>query len=255
MLETKAFPSINYKAHGDDDRVITGLAAVFGNIDSGDDITHPGAFAKTLSEGRGRWRHLWNHNGGEPPIAKILEVKEIGRDELPEEVLRYAPDATGGLQVKREYFKDPFSERVFQAVKEGAITEMSFAYDIVKSDFQEIDGKQVRNLRELALFDTSDVNWGMNGATVAAKSLITKMPLGYILQQLQLHEEEFKAGRRNSGSDQILINALHDISMSLGCDSCNPETPKSDPAEAAKSTSLDFLKLKTQALRLGAIQL
>lgn len=253
-METKAFHSVNYKAKGDSDRERTGIAAVFGNIDSGGDITHPGAFAKTLSEGRQRWRHLWNHNSQNPPIAKVTEIKEVGRAELPEEILSYAPEATGGLWVKREYLKVPEADWVLAAIDADAVNEMSFGYDVIKSDYSEIDGNQVRNLRELALYDTSDVNWGMNPATLGAKNLFTHLPLGSILQMLQLHEAEYKAGRRNSGSDQILINALHDISMSLGCDSCGTKEDEEKQAEAAESsTSLEFLKLKTQGLRLSTL--
>jgi hypothetical protein len=58
-------------------------------------------------------------------------------------------------------------------IKSGAINEMSFGYDPTKFDFEEIDDQKsgrkrlVRNLRELRLWDTSDVNWGMNPATMA----------------------------------------------------------------------------------------
>lgn len=258
-MEQKAFHAVNYKAATDGDRTRTGIAAVFGNVDAGGDITHPGAFTKTLSEGRSRWKHLWNHDASKPPIAKVTEIKEIGRSELPAEILAFAPEATGGLWVKRDYLNVPEADWVLAAIDAGAVDEMSFAYEVIKADDSEVKGKTVRNLRELALFDTSDVNWGMNPATLGAgaKNLFSLMPLGSILQHLQLHEAEVKAGRRNNHVDQLLINGLHDISMQLGCDSCKPvETPKSDEAEAAPySTSLDLLKLKTQTLRLAAIQL
>lgn len=261
MIEHKAFHAVSYKANGDGDRVRTGIAAVFGNIDSGKDITHPGAFKKTLSEGRPRWKHLWNHDATQPPIAKVLEIKEIGKADLPEAILQYAPEATGGLWVKREYSKSARAQEVLDGIDDGTIDEMSFAFDIVKSDFTEIDGTQVRNLRELSLFDTSDVNYGMNSATVAlAKGYGHQMPLGYIVQQLQMYEEEYKAGRRNNHVDQTLINGLHDISLHLGCDSCagpkqadEPnDPPKSEQAEAATGTSLEFLRLKTERLRIEA---
>jgi DNA primase large subunit len=55
---------------------------------------------------------------------------------------------------------------------------MSYAYDVTRSDFEEIDGVQVRNIREVKLYDVSDVTWGMNPATVAAKSkLLAGLPL------------------------------------------------------------------------------
>lgn len=253
MAEYKSLPAVNYKAAGDSDRTRTGIAAVFGNIDAGSDITHLGAFTKTLSEGRQRHKHLWNHNSNNPPIAKVDGIKEIGRSELPEEILKYAPEATGGLWVKRTYLSIPEADWVLAAIDADAVNEMSYAYDVIKSDWSEVDGKRVRHLRELALADTSDVNYGMNPATLAAgaKNLFSIMPLGAVLQQLQLLEAEVKAGRRNSGSDQILINALHDIAMSLGCDSCKPD--EEEKAEAAQtSTSLDFLSLQKRRLELTA---
>lgn len=259
MIETKSIPIVSYKAQGDSDRTRTGIAAVFGNIDAGDDITHPGAFTKTLSETRQRVVHLWNHNHGEVPTAKIVEIKEIGRPELPEEVLTAAPDATGGLQVKREYFKHDAANAVLEALDAESIREMSYAYNPIKYDFTEIDGKTVRNLREVALLDTSDVPWGMNPATWAnmPKCLKRFMPLGAVVQQLEWQLEELKAGRRNNHLDQLMINGLHDIAIQLGCDSCEgkkEETPKSETAEAAiYSTSLAAQRLKLQELQLGLL--
>jgi hypothetical protein len=57
---------------------------------------------------------------------------------------------------------------------------MSFAFDPVKWDYEEEKsednptgiGRLVRNLVELRLWDTSDVNWGMNPLTVAVKTVI-----------------------------------------------------------------------------------
>ena len=48
---------------------------------------------------------------------------------------------------------------------------MSIGYEGLKYDFEQTPegDAQVRNLREIRLWDTSDVNWGMNAATAAAK--------------------------------------------------------------------------------------
>ena len=40
-----------------------------------------------------------------PPIASIKEIREVGREELPDTVLKHAPEATGGVSVTREYYK------------------------------------------------------------------------------------------------------------------------------------------------------
>ena len=87
-------------------RTVTGIFAVHGNVDSGLDMSVNGSFDKWLNNGRNRVRFLWNHNSMNPPIASIKDVREVGRDELPAKVLEWAPEATGGVMVKREYYED-----------------------------------------------------------------------------------------------------------------------------------------------------
>lgn len=153
------------------DRTVTGIVAVHGNIDEGNDRSWPGSFASIAVDGRNRARFLWQHNSNEPPIAAIKSVREIGRSELPQSVLGYAPNANGGVEVTREYLNTPRGNEVLEGLKAGAIDEMSYGYEVTKSDFEEIDGKQIRNIREVKVYDFSDVNWGMNPATVASKGL------------------------------------------------------------------------------------
>lgn len=215
----------------------------------------PGAFAKTIQEGRSRVKHLWQHDFSSPPIASITELKEVGRDELPDGVLSYAPEATGGLLVEREYYSDEFSSRILQAIDSGDITEMSFGFDVMKWDNSDEGERKIRNLVELKLFDTSDVLWGMNAATVAAGAK-NALPLGVVVQHLQNFTEDIKAGRRNAGTDETLINAIHRAAVDLGCTECSGYKDEEEKAEAAiPSTSLDFLKLKRNRLTLAASQL
>lgn len=154
-----------------DGRTVTGIFAVHGNIDSGNDVSLPGSFAKRLADdSRKRVRFLWNHDSYQPPIASIKSIREIGRDELPEKVLEFAPDATGGVEVVREYYQGvPLADWVFTAVSKGDIEEMSYAYDVHDWDMEERDGKRVRILKDVELFDISDVTWGMNPATAGVK--------------------------------------------------------------------------------------
>jgi HK97 family phage prohead protease len=158
-----------------EDRTVIGITAVMGNIDDGGDRIFPGAFSKTLKERLDRVQHLWQHDASQPPTAVIKSAEEVGVADLPMELLNKFPMATGGLQIAREYLPTPRGEEVLRGIAAGAIKEMSFGYDAVKYDFEEVQmngGKQlVRNLRELRLWDTSDVNWGMNPATVASKML------------------------------------------------------------------------------------
>lgn len=163
-------------------RTATGVAAVIGNIDSGGDRILRGAFKKTIKENLGRIRHLWQHDSARPPIATILDLEEVGRGGLPDEIKRDRPDVKGGLVVVRKYLGTPRADEVLAGLSSEppAITEMSFAFDPIKWDYEEIKENEedplptrlVRNLAELRLWDTSDVNWGMNPLTLATKAVI-----------------------------------------------------------------------------------
>lgn len=158
----------------EDGRTLKGLSAVFGVMDQGFDLLHKGAFAKTLTERAGRVKHLWQHDMTQPPVATVLDLKEVGRGDLPKDMKDRWPDAKGGLLVTRKYLDTARGNEVLAGLKSEppAVTEMSFGYDAVKFDFEEIgDGEHkgmlLRNLREVRLWDTSDVNWGMNILTRA----------------------------------------------------------------------------------------
>lgn len=175
MADFKSMPQFVKEVQG---RTVTGICAVFGNVDLGGDRLWPGAFTKTIQESRGRVKHLWNHgqDGWDyfctPPIATIRELKEVGRAELPQSVLDFAPEASGGLQVTREYLETERGNEVLEAITKGAGLEMSFGYDPIKWEYKtENSGTlteyRVRELREVKLYDTSDVLFGMNPATSA----------------------------------------------------------------------------------------
>lgn len=241
----KNLPHFELKA-AREGRVRKGIAAVFGNVDSWGDRIIYGAFAKTIAEGRDRVKHLWNHSFSEVPIAKIVELKEIGRDELPPEVLEYAPEATGGLMVAREYLNSEKANAVLEALDAGAITEMSFAYDVMQSsETEDSTHGKIRELKELKLMDTSDVIWGMNPATVALGAK-ADMPLGLVVQNLMGYVDEMKAGRRNAGTDESLINAIHRASIDLGCTECagykeEEKSVESQPAAAVLNVDTALL--------------
>src|SRR5262245_41072017 len=104
--ECKTMPAWTKGIEG---RRVTGITAVSGNVDDGGDRIIRGAFTKTIAENSRRIRHLWQHGtdgwdtGVTPPIAAITRIQEVGRDALPRAVIDYAPTATSGLEVEREY--------------------------------------------------------------------------------------------------------------------------------------------------------
>ncbi len=153
-----------------EDRTVTGIAAVIGNVDDSGDMIMPGAFNKTLQENIKRIRHLWQHDSSSPPVAVIKRVREVSRKSLPQSLLDAFPEAQGGLEVEREYLDTPRGNEILQGIAKGAISEMSFGYDVIKAKINQ--KSSIRELHEVRLWDISDVNWGMNPATMAVKTAV-----------------------------------------------------------------------------------
>lgn len=169
-MEHKTIPC--FLKQTDDQGVVECIFAVFGNIDEGKDILHPGSFKKTLTERGGKVRILDQHNTDS--ISRVLgkpkDIREISGRDLPPELKTEYPNATGGVWAKIQFFLDtPEGKGAFVRLKEGGIDEWSFGYDAIDTDFTTVttdgDKYQVRNLRTVKLFEISPVLWGMNPAT------------------------------------------------------------------------------------------
>ncbi|NBS93545.1 MAG: hypothetical protein EBT27_07440 [Betaproteobacteria bacterium] len=237
-------------------RTVTGIFSVFGNMDSYADVIHSGAFSKTLSERAGRVLHLWQHDMDAPPIALIDSLREVPRQALPAETLMRAPTATGGAEVTRTYLDTPRANEVLTAIQSGAPLEMSFAFDAVRFDFEENADSPlgvVRNLRELKLYETSDVNWGANSATIAAKARSTTMPMGTLLHALRA---AMKAGARHSTRDTQLINSIAEAAIELGATSVRLiNSPDPDEERAARVAPALPVDGRERQLRVAAAAL
>lgn len=171
MMERKRFPALATKVD-EEQGIVEHIFAVFGNVDEGNDVIHPGSFTKTIAERGNKIRVLDQHQTDSVlrAVGKPLALREIGRDELPVSVIERFPDATGGVKAITQFLMDtPEGKGVFIRIKEGAIDEWSFGYDAVDKDYSKVmkDGKEitVRNIRTIKLFEYSPVLWGMNQAT------------------------------------------------------------------------------------------
>lgn len=247
MLEYKSLPQFTKEISG---RTVTGIFAVHGNVDEGRDRSWPGSFADTTVKGRSRVRFLWQHDGSAPPIAKIESIREVARNELPEAVLGYAPEATGGVEVARTYFENARAQEVFEAVREKAVDEMSYAYNVKQWDVEEDDeGRQVRNLRRVELYDISDVNWGMNPATAGIKTIqalleadtpfdqhaagVESVLSAFVERAERMHGARIKEGRVLSSANRKriegLLASLKEVASDLE-ELLAATAPKADPA-------------------------
>lgn len=206
-MEYKALVSVPKLVDG---RTVTGFAAITGNIDMGNDRIIKGAFRKTLKEQGSRIKHLWMHDPYQPPAAAIKEISEVGVEQLPETLVAEHPEITGALMVTREYLDTPRGNELLAGIKAGAISEMSFAYDPIKFDFEKTDDTTtVRNLREVRLWDVADVTWGMNGLTIAAKARDGRAE--YLLQELAAYKSGRVLSARNLGRLKEALATLEEI--------------------------------------------
>ncbi|MFS0228173.1 HK97 family phage prohead protease, partial [Corynebacterium striatum] len=144
------------KALGDGEKAeFEAYASVFGNRDSYGDVVQKGAFAASLKA----WDEkgapiplLWGHNMADPDF-NIGMVTSAEEDEH-------------GLKVVCELDTDsPKGAQVHRLLKQGRVREMSFAFAATSSEYGELDGKSVRFLKEVDLFEVSVVPLGANPET------------------------------------------------------------------------------------------
>ena len=142
--------AVEFKATGNDG-AYEGHFSIFGNVDDGSDIAHPGMFQKTILERARRvkvfYAHDWNKLIGPPPT--VLQEDSVG--------------LFAGGRLTLDSF---WGREAWALMKDGALTEGSFGYEAVKFDFENLPvGVNVRNLREVKLYEISPVPLGMNALT------------------------------------------------------------------------------------------
>ena len=120
---------------------VVAYAAIFGNIDSYNDIIVKGAFSNTLRKEGKRVAVCWQHEMRRP-IGKLTLIKE---------------DETG-LMV--EFLISKSEEDVAVKVEEGIITEMSIGYSTIDFEYNTKDG--IRTIKEARLYEVSLVTRAAN---------------------------------------------------------------------------------------------
>jgi len=137
--------------------IIAGYASVFGNVDQGRDIVEQGAFTKTIAEGVGRVKILFNHSEEPYPLGKPLELREDAR----------------GLFIKGQITKTDLGANVLKLIKDNVLSEFSIGYEPIVFDY---DSDGVRHLREVKLWEVSVVVFAMNPeAVITSKKIKIKI--------------------------------------------------------------------------------
>lgn len=123
-------------------RTVEGFASVFNNVDGGNDIVMPGAFAKTLKKSA-KLPMLWQHNGGQPVgVWDMLEERDKG------------------LFVKGSIIDTTLGNDAYKLVKAEAVKGLSIGYSTKKYEIDKVKG--TRKLIDLDLYEVSLVTFPMN---------------------------------------------------------------------------------------------
>lgn len=142
--EVKALPQ-------DGPGIFEAYVSVFGNVDSVGDVMIKGAFERTLMT-RGLPPIVWSHQWEMPPIGKSLAATEDVR----------------GLLVKGQLFIDDndTAREVYVAMREGALREFSFAFEVMRSNMKTLDdGSTVREITDVELYEVGPTLVGANPET------------------------------------------------------------------------------------------
>jgi len=170
-----------------DNYVFEGYAAVFNNIDYGDDIILPNAFKESLKS-KHKVKILWQHRH-DCPIGVPIEIKEDDK----------------GLYIKGKLPKDDefVKTRVMPQMKVGSL-EMSIGYYTKDAEYKD----KVRYIKEVFLAEVSLVSIGMNNEAQITdfKSLDIETLKETPIRDL---EKMFKNGFKASNSvAKILVSSL-----------------------------------------------
>ena len=156
--------TVDLRASAEDGRRLEGYAVVFGSMseDLGGfrEVIEPGAFSEALGN-RPDVRALFNHD---PSFV-------LGR--TTNGTLALTQDGHG-LRMAVTMPDTSYARDVYELVQRGDVSQMSFAFSVRKGGetWATEDGRRVRRLRSLDLFDVSVVTYpAYQATTVAARAL------------------------------------------------------------------------------------
>jgi hypothetical protein len=221
-----------FKAAGDKGEY-EGHFSVFGNLDDGRDVAHPGMFAKTIQERAKRVKVFYAHDW----------MKLIGPS--PEQL---AEDSIGLFAKGRLTLDSFWGREAWALMKDNALNEGSFGYEAVKFDYEKLPEELiVRHLREVKLYEISPVPLGMNPLTAVNAVKSGLMGLDGSLELLAMATREIKEGRvLSTASKEKVQNAVGAMEGAL--DALNNLLAAAEPPKRGHSALLQRLRAAEAAL-------
>lgn len=243
MIEHKSF-DVEWKGLDGDSGSVELYAAAFGNVDRANERIEPGAFKNLAQFVADGWLAV-NHDWNRLPIAMVEDASQDGK----------------GLLVRAKFHSTPDAQAVRTTVRErlaaGKSVKASIGYKVLDDAKVDVDGKSVRSLKAIELYEASIVQVPCNPAAgvIGAKSLMT-------LDELSSLIGEYKAGRVLSAANRATLArlyeqhaaALADLRSLLDAtdpDANQPPVPSTEPS-VPKSLLPELLDLNREFLATSA---
>lgn len=181
----------------DDAGNFEGYAAVFNNIDLGDDVILPGAFTRVKTTRGGKLKLALYHD-----LTRLVGAADYTQDD-------YGLLLKGRVNLAVSYARD-----AYELMKAEILDSMSIGFNTIKADFEERAGRRVRIIKEAELWEGSFVPFGMNPAALllTVKSDI-RLFENALRERMGLSQKEaaavaslgYPALRRDGGSEATAI--------------------------------------------------
>ncbi len=146
----------------------------------------PGAFKKAISEGDVRL--LINHD---PSLVLARTASDT---------LRLSEDGTG-LKVEADLAPTSYGNDLAVSLKRGDVSQMSFAFEPVKDEWNLEADPPERTLREVKLFDVSAVTFPAYQGTDASLRMLRSLGIDPDVMRLMLEQRGVIAYRKTATSD------------------------------------------------------
>ncbi len=201
-----------YKALDDEAGSFELYAATFDVVDRGGDLIEQGAFTNLAEFGEKGWVAL-NHQSSQLPVAIVEDATQDSH----------------GLRIKGRFHSTPEAQACRVVVKErmgaGKVVSTSIGYVSVKESYERVEGKTIRHLEKLNVYEVSFVNLPMNPAAevISAKGAAAPTP-EEPMEKPETALEAFKRLLGLSTKKSVAISAAnrdklkaHGDAMEAGC--------------------------------------
>ena len=203
-------------ADGEDENVLVGYASTFGNVDLGGDVVVRGAFKKSVETINAK-------GGGIPLLADHVAATASVLGTIYE-----AHEDAHGLVIKARISKAPSAQDTAIKLREGHLSKMSIGYETMADAWEDRDGRRVRLLKEVKLWETSVVVFPMNPeATISrVKSLVEGIPAAErkaLIDQLEAAEAATNPADRTDADESVTMTQKHDPAQGGQEESVEPQ--------------------------------